>query len=202
MPLLCLRYCIVFLVTLIAVFSWAQPFIREGGVSGGGGNVINPTPPQESLDGDAAEEIVKASFKYVRIYLEDKAIRYQNNQMTLKDKHLYSKLFEGQNNIMNAVRTVRPKVEDDHPCFDYASRPVDASVVSRKPNTFCVSAFMLGQKVVHTEIPIQSTALMIHEYTEIVGVSEEEAVIFQTKALEDLKTMPLPPLQVSEDDND
>lgn len=196
-----LRYSLILAMMFFVCTSQARPFFREGGVSGGGGNVINPTPPNEALDGETAEEIVKASFKYVHIYLQDKASQYQNNEMSPADQNLYAKIFEGNNNIINAVGTIRPKVEDERPCFDFASKPVDASVVSRKPNTFCVSAFSLGQKVIHSEIPIQSTALMIHEYSELIGLSEDEAVIFQTKALEDLKTMELPPLEISEDDH-
>lgn len=190
------------LVVLLFTISLNLPSMaanREGGVSGGGGNVIRPTPPNYPQNTEHVEHTVKASLQYTQIFLENKAISFQHNQIPSDAYEIYAKIFQNEKNIFSILQTVRPRVEEHQPCFDFNSKPVDASIAAAKPNSFCVSAYSLAKKVIHTEIPIQSAALMAHEYSEILGLSESEAVRIQSDAIDELNQMQLPPLEVIED---
>ena len=180
---------------MTSISSSAHKLLEFGGVSGGGGNVISATPPVAPTDSETAEELIKKSRQFVNLYLGQKSEKFQANQMNDQEHILYSKIFAGPKNILNAVEKISPDIEDDGPCYDYENKPVDASIANRPKNKFCISAHSISQKVDHQEIPIQSAALMIHEYSEIVGTTEEEAVTLQTQAIEELKQMDLPPLE-------
>jgi hypothetical protein len=178
---------------LIGVSVASQGYARTpeafGGVSGGGGNVIDPTPPDVLPDSETVEHLVKRSYRHVRFYLENKEQQFQNGQLDPNEHGLFAKVFEGRTNIITALDLVKPDVEDSKPCYDYEQQPVDASIATDSKNKFCVSSYSLRQKVIRSEIPRQSTALMIHEYSEIVGTSEEDAVAIQKVVLEDLKSL-------------
>ena len=179
---------------IFGISAFAIPSQLEGGVSGGGGNVLNPTPPSRSIDEETAEHLVKSSYRYVKILVQEKFQKMATGNLNQEDFKIYAKILRGPKDIFAVIDQVRPKVEEEKPCYDLARKPVDASIVSKTPNTFCVSSYSLAKKVDAEEIPLQSSALMIHEYSEIMGLSEQEAVELQAKALEDLNAMDLPPL--------
>lgn len=162
-----------------------------GGVSGGGGNVINPTPPASEIDSELAESLIKNSMPYVKLFLKNKYEQYQNHQMSSSEAQLYAKIFEGSKNIMKTLSQVKPAIEEHRPCFTMYGEVVDASIVSLDRRKFCVSALTISKKVAQDEIPVQSAALMIHEYGEIVGVNEDEAIILQKQALQEMNTIHL-----------
>lgn len=166
----------------------------QGGVSGGGGNVINPTPPDEIADSEQVEHLVKASVVYTHIYFKNVHAQYLAGEIDSDIKPVFEKLFADRKLLKRTLSEVRPHVENERPCFDRELKPVDASIVNSKAGRFCVSAYSVGQKVDVSEIPIQSAALMAHEYSELMGLDENEAVTVQKKALEDLSSTALPPL--------
>ena len=158
----------------------------EGGVSGGGGNVISPMPPDRHLDPEHAEGIIEGTVNHVRTYLYDLELDHKNDRVTSAFKPITEKLFDGKKTILNIIDRIEPDVEDERPCYDGQRKPVDGSIYSHKKNTICISAFNLSKKVHRSQLEDQSTALMIHEYSELVGLSEDEAVLLQKKTLEDL----------------
>ena len=107
--------------------------------------------------------------------------------MPFEDKILFAKIFSGPQNILEILHIVTPDIEEHKPCFDFDRQPVDASIATLKKNTFCLSAFNIRRKVIESEIPAQTMALAIHEYSEVIGLNEEEAVALQTRVLIELK---------------
>lgn len=167
--------------------SFAKNITAYGGVSGGGGNVIDPTPPDILPETDTVEYMIKSSLKQVHTYLYQKSQQFESGQLSQYEQELFAKVFRRENSILKALYKVEPEVDERQPCFDFDRQPVDASIATNKQNHFCVSAFTLRQKVIHSEIPAQSAALMIHEYSEIVGANEDDAVALQRLALDELK---------------
>ncbi|GIL17947.1 MAG: hypothetical protein FMNOHCHN_03599 [Ignavibacteriaceae bacterium] len=189
-----MRYPILnFVFALVLLLSISQVALADsgsrlmGGVSGGGGNVINPMPPERNLDPEVAEDIIENSVAHVQTYLADLERTHRSPNSDTELKQLYKKIFDGPQSIHRVVQQVEPKVEETRPCYDAQAKPVDGSIYSRKRNTICISAYTLSQKVHEAEIQDQSIALMLHEYGELVGLSEDEAVLLQKKALEDLR---------------
>lgn len=189
-----LKRTLIAVITLSGCFAQARLF-REGGVSGGGGNVLNPQNPQVILDSEKAEHIVRASSLYARIFFANAEEQYVKGTAPAAVMSVYEKIFEN-NDVSQVLESVRPHVRDSGPCYDYAYQPVDASVVSPLPDQFCVSSFALSHKVLPESLPIQAAALMAHEYSEVMGLGETEAVIIQKQALQDLEQLALPALDV------
>lgn len=160
--------------------------IRDGGVSGGGGNVINATPPSQAVDSETAEELIRNSIPTVKFFLNNKYEQYRANKLAPPDVPLYSKIFEGSQNIFAALKTIKPDIEEHRPCFTRYGQIADASIAGFDHDSFCVSAYTIRYKVIHHEIPVQSAALMVHEYSEIVGVTEDEAVMLQEQVLNEM----------------
>lgn len=163
--------------------------LRHGGVSGGGGNVIDPREPDRYLDPEEAEGIVESSHSIFYKYIVNKKKMFHSNQLNQTQSEVFRPVFEAPRDIIETIHKVRVHVEDDHSCWDAQKRPVDGSIFSKKDNSICISAFNLAQKAHVEDIPHQSAALMLHEYSELVGLSEEEAVQVQVEALSDLREL-------------
>ncbi len=165
----------------------ASVFDDVGGVSGGGGNVMNPTPPEGYQDPEMVEDQVKSLVSVLRTYLLNKHNEFKKGTLSPEHNRLFGALFLPPQNVFSVMQSVVPHVDDDRPCFDSDRRPVDGSIFSHRPNRFCISSFSLARKVHFREIPAQATALMLHEYSEWMGLSEDQAQVLQAKALVDLR---------------
>lgn len=179
-------YCILSLLIATPCFA------LMGGVSGGGGNVINPTPPDEINQDlhqttEHVEHLIHSSHIPVSKFFKLKENQLNNNQVSVAEALILRKLFTGDYNIYRIMHLFPTKVQEDKPCFDSLGNAVDGSIYSEKPNTICVSAHRLVEKVHISEIPIQSHALLVHEYSELVGLTEDEAVLLQKNALDIFK---------------
>lgn len=177
------------LISLCAFILFVSHSSFAGGVSGGGGNVINPIPPDSGCvpDHDYVEELVQKSRYPIFNFLKRKSQQLNSNQLIGDEKIVFQKLINSKENIFEIVNHVKPHVEEDQPCFDNEGNPVDGSTLSSKPNSICISAQRLIEKVHVKELPPQTRALLLHEYSEVSGLSEEEATFIQTKALEEMK---------------
>lgn len=143
----------------------AQVF--AGGISGGGGGTVVPDP--------AGTEFIKLQLSGARISL----------LMLLKNESFSStrqSLFQGSDNIIEKVKNNSLKILEDKPCLDFDGKPNDASINS-DPNTICISAYTIGQKVSKiTDYP-QILALLAHEYSHLMGYNESDAEAFQVEIL-------------------
>jgi hypothetical protein len=162
---------------------------RDGGVSGGGGNVISPTPPDSFTHPDQVEKVVKNSHNDVQNYFFEAERDYRNGLSgeNTQYKNIYKALFSDGDKIHGIIKNSYPEIEDEKPCFDSDYKPVDASFSKGHDQEICVSAFNIARKVNRKEIKAQSIGLMVHEYVELAGLSEEDAVSLQKKALKDFK---------------
>lgn len=196
------KYCAFILLSGSSV-CWSLPsFLRQGGVSGGGGNIINPQQPTYVLATEDAEHLVKASVLYTQIFFSKAQKQYADQSAPIEIIPIYEKIFADESSLNKVLTEVHPKVRDSGPCYDFSQKPVDASVVSHEPNHFCVSSYSVARKVEAEQIPVQAAALMAHEYSEIMGLNEDEAVVIQKQALKFLQSESLPPLEVQPCEDD
>jgi hypothetical protein len=170
---------IIFLISMISLTA------NAGGVSGGGGNVLSPRPPNDFQNPEHVEQLVKKSKMNLQDYIQQKKQIYFNGEMNSRDQNLYGSIFETQVPMDQVIRSIKVDVEEHRPCYDKNLNPVDGSIHANKTNAICVSALRLAEKVHVQEIPAQSTALMMHEYSEVMGFDEDFAVQIQKRTLED-----------------
>ena len=175
---------------LIALFLLSSAFVSlnlspdealaMGGISGGGGNVLPGKAPDSYQDPEVVEDQVRES-------------------RTLVFEYLSQQSDERSSAILEAARQVPLHIKDDSPCFDAAGNIVDGSVAGiaqperdfgfgpRRHGRVCISALNIARKVHASELRAQAAALLIHEYAELTGSNEDQAVMLQTEAFKSLQ---------------
>lgn len=158
----------------------------RGGMSGGGGNVLPGRTPEARMDPEDVEHRVKSA-RYAAIdYLVGFEQRYRDGTLSPEQALLAEKAFSGKKDLITVSQTVRPDIEEDSPCYDFEGKAVDGSIRAEKANRICISSHRIANKVHESEIVPQSAALMIHEYSEVMGFSEDEATALQIHVYADM----------------
>lgn len=186
-----------FLLTTLAVLSLSSQSKAlelkaiDGGVSGGGGYVIDPKSPENYQNPEKIEKMIEYVITPLKKYLLFKNKALLQNTLNDQEKEIFTKLFNPQNHIIKAMDKVKMDIQDDRSCFDRFNRPVDGSIFNKNKQQVCISAANIAEKVHHSEVSAQSAALVVHEYTEILGFEEDDAVKAQLITLNDLKALTL-----------
>lgn len=173
-------------LTLLAVTFSLQAL--AGGVSGGGGNLISPTAPSEKQDSREIRNVIKGSKSLLKHFIKAKYALYKTGSMNYEDLRLYSVLFaDNENNLHEVMEEISLDIRLDEPCYDSFGTIFDGSIFNQKSHSICISAYTIAQKCELNEVPAQATALIFHEYSEFVGLSDNDAITLQKQVLEELK---------------
>lgn len=176
------------LILLIILCSLISSPSNAGGVSGGGGNLISPTAPSERQDPRDIKNIILDSHHLLHNFIDSKYSQYTKGSMDDDSHRLYSFLFADQeDNLNDALEEIRVDIKLDKPCFDKNGKVFDGSIFNDTKHSICISAFTIAQKCHKNEVPKQATALVFHEYTEAMGLSDEDAITLQKQFLDELK---------------
>lgn len=182
------------LMASLLMFSTSNALaLNYGGMSGGGGNVLNPTPPDRTVN----RYEVRALAKHLPTLLPKVAQYLAHKQSILAQTPVgqagadegLRPLFQTRHAILRLLRTVPLDVEHHKSCFDGSGNPVDGSV-AEDDDDVCLSALNIALKVHPTEIDAQSKALIVHEYGEKAGLDEAAAISVQAHVLEDVLNTP------------
>lgn len=174
-------------VTFLFVFSkaWAS----AGGVSGGGGFVIDPLSPASPQELAYTKHLIHQSTHDLEDFILWKKNKWRHQGVPFEMKAIYAKLFENpKRNLLTVADHVDIHIEESGPCLTFDGLPVDGSINS-KPGTVCVSAKTFSEKVRYEDTSRQAIALSVHELSEIVGLNEEEATQLQIEILKDLQCL-------------
>ncbi len=165
----------------------------DGGISGGGGGLVNPNP----YDIDEFSRGMDLMMPAVRF-----TIHSIGDHLVISNSPLYSKIFTGPNSIYevlkngsasNSIRNPQggnfkafPAIElrMSEPCLDSQGLPRDASIYASRPGYICMSAFQIAPKVNAMTFEAQVGALYIHELSHLAGANESEAVEIQQIAIQ------------------
>jgi hypothetical protein len=176
----------VLMAGLLTQTSPASAFV--GGVSGGGGNVMVDGTPVHPTDTASVEAVVLGAKPALIKYLDTKNSVFKNGTLNAQQIAIFKPLFTSKKKISAVVRKVGVDVLTDRPCFDQMGQPFDGSTISRDVNTVCISANSIASKVEKNDLDPQSKALLLHEYSELVGVTEEQARRIQRQAIDDFRS--------------
>ncbi len=175
-------------ILISAMLVWSAANIaKAGGVSGGGGFVIDPLTPERPQDVELTKRIIERSTHDLEDFVLWKKNKWKREGVPTEMKSIYSKLFENsKRNLLHAADHIDIHIEESGPCLTFEGTPVDGSINS-KPGTVCVSAKSFSEKVSYEDTSRQAIALSLHELSEVVGLSEPEAVQLQIEVLKDLQ---------------
>ena len=183
-----MKTIIVLFVTFIFNLAQAHILLKDGGISGGGGNVISPTAPQKLQDPYSVRVDVMASRKILKKFIQAKHDLYIFNNMNAEDKRIYSILFEDNSHgILEAMNDVPLFIPVYEPCYDLTGNPYDGAAVNAESHAVCISAFNLALKVDKSDIGIQAAALILHELSEVAGLKDEDAIYLQNQLIKEYK---------------
>lgn len=161
--------------------SLTQYSIAGGLVTGGGGNVKNPSPVEES-------DILKA-ITNSRPILEAH-LRGVESLYLLKHEIApvgYKKLFSSKIDIYALLDKVFVKIEASAPCFDLDGSAKDGAVYANSIDTICMSALRFIEKLTKDNYESEIAALALHEISHLAETTEEEATDIQMFFLERTK---------------
>lgn len=175
-----------FLAVLSVVYSLSA--LGAGGISGGGGNLISPTPPKQYQDPREIRHIIKGSKNLLIKFIEAKYSLYESGSMDYDSAKLYSVLFNNDDyNFHDKCEDLAMDIPLDHPCYDGEGNEFDGSTFGQKENSICISAFSIAKKADRSEVPLQATALIFHEFSEKAGLTDDDAITLQKQVLQELK---------------
>jgi hypothetical protein len=168
-------------VILLALMSLAQNSLAGGLVSGGGGNVKNPSPVEES---DILRAITDSR------PLIEAHLRGVESLSLLKHEIAplgYRKLFSSKIDIYALLDKVQIKIEASAPCYDLDGSAKDGAVYADTHNTICMSAFRFKEKLTKDNYESEIAALALHEISHLAEATEKEATGIQMFFLERTK---------------
>ena len=157
------------------------------GVSGGGGNVMFPVDPKNPAPLAEVQAKVGEARGSVASYFEAKQELFQKGNLSAEDAALFGPLLQAGKGMVAVARETGVDIEQKSSCFDSAATPVDGSIISDHRGEVCVSALSISKRVERRDVPAQSAALLAHEFTEVLGFGEDEAVRVQSKVLADFR---------------
>jgi hypothetical protein len=163
---------------ILASLVLSSPAIA-GGVSGGGGNSkpLHPvTPEQVKLMIKTANRYVIAHFNYLEHKKDDRS-KWEGHEQ------LPTKLFGGGDQVTDWALRLPIQIKEDGPCLDPEGNPMDGSA-SLSPPAVCLSVPRLTEKLSRESLRGEVIALALHEFSHLVGATEDEADFLQTNAIE------------------
>lgn len=178
-----MKHMISLLILMTALSTWA----REGGVSGGGGNMLSPKAPSRPVNAETAEHMILQARTILKNYIHEKKYAFRTGTLSSEQIDAFAPVFNSEQNVEDVIHSTRLHINEKYSCWDENRRPVDGSTITPTPNSICISARNIANKADISDITPQSVALMLHEYSELVGLSEEQAVKAQSTALSELR---------------
>jgi|GEM_PF-2207866 len=173
---------------VISSILYSQLSLAKGGISGGGGNVINSTPPTEYQDPHDIRAVIKDSKYILYRFIKAKYSLFRRGSMSNEDMRLYGVLFaDSETNLHEVMEDIKIDIPVDQGCFDKLGNEYDGSSYNPTNHKICISAFRISKNTIMDEVPIQSAALILHEYAEVVGLTDDEAIDLQIQMITELK---------------
>ncbi len=154
-----------------------------GGVSGGGGGTTNPAPASlRQIEGS----LRRAKFMLLA-WLNREESEYQREKNSASESDIMGTLlFDSQPNVFEIISRLNIETKAGEPCLDQDLNPVDGSAVISRPNIICISTFNLAAKLSEYNYEYETTALVMHEISHLLGANEVMANHIQKSVLRDL----------------
>jgi len=157
-----------------------QVAIADGGVSDGGGGTTNPNPANPEWVVGAVSGYAK---KILLMWLNAEEANFFRKSAQEQASSLERKLFVNNISIFDVVKKTPIEVRMSKPCYDKNGHPWDGSIYSVHTGAICISPFSMAPKLNEFNVHIETIALVMHEFSHLVGASEVEAEYIQKQVL-------------------
>ena len=175
-------------ITILFLIFMTFNSYSAGGISGGGGNLISPLMPEREQTPEEIINIIKKSNFLLKTFIAKKYELYAKNKMSKDEKRLFDNLFaDKEKNIYELMEITSLDFLLDGPCRDNKGNIFDGSTYVLNPHSVCISAFTIAMKCDKSEVPKQGQALILHELSEVAGLSDNDAILLQKQFLNETK---------------
>lgn len=155
--------------------------VASGGIIGGGGGTVNPDP----ISIYDVTHVIEQNHLDLRLLARGLSENHSVLQMNLTPAD--PKLYDGPTTLVDVIETARVEILSDKPCLSPTGEEVDGSAPGSFPNSICISAYRIAPKLNDETSRSQILALMLHEYSHLLGTDETEAEAFQRTVLHHMK---------------
>lgn len=138
-----------------------------GGVSGGGGN-------SKPADRVTAQE-VKDTLQKARMYVQFRFNHLSRFSRPEEWSAAERKLFASPKTVMSFVREIPLQLNEQGPCLDPEGKEMDGSALLQPSPSICISIPRLTEKLSKDNLRVQAFALVLHEFSHLVGTDEAQA---------------------------
>ena len=176
------------LITFVSIAATQSAFAEHGGISGGGGGTSVPV----KTDLVSIKQSASQAKLPIIAFLNEEEWRFKqlNSGMSDKWQSLSPKLFNGTVTIFDIINRTSVEVRETAPCLDSNRTEVDGSVFSKYAESICISSYRLVQKLDAYNYDYETSALVLHELSHLLGATEEEAVSIQVAFILNMRTSP------------
>gem|GEM_PF-6941215 len=143
-------------------------------------------PPSQTFSVEVVERRINGLRRSAFYYLLKKEVDFQAGRVDSPVGKILAPFFTRTTSVIPRLQKVKLRVRSDAPCYDRRGIAFDGSASVYGRGKICLSAIRLAQKVDARQIEPQIMALMIHEFSEILGASEAEAIMIQYEVLREL----------------
>jgi hypothetical protein len=143
----------------------------EGGVNGGGGGTL-PANPISVKDVVKIVNGAKTELQLIVTY-------HGSLSRPAMQSPLEKMLYGGRVTIFDKINTTDIEVLTDRACKDTSNRDVDGSAFASKANSICISAYRIAPKLIAERAKTEILALMLHEFSHLLGANEVQAQDYQ-----------------------
>lgn len=150
-----------------------------GGVSGGGGN----SKPLHPVTAAQVKRAIYDGRRYVTGILNHFEDGRHRDRRWWERESLAAKLFDGQEQIMDWSLKFPVEINETGPCLDPEGKEVDGSAQVNPPSV-CMSVPRLVEKLSRESLRGEVLGLLAHEFSHLVGATEEEADYLQNEVIE------------------
>jgi hypothetical protein len=167
---------------LVALTLSSITFAAEGGVGSGGGGTTNPKPADREWIVQAANQY---GAKVITAWLYREEESFLGMSAEEQEKSILVKMFHSTTgkNIYDLIKTTEIEYRMTKPCLDGEGSPADGSIYATHAGAICLSPFTMAPKLNEYNMDAETLALLVHEFSHLMGANEAEAVKIQEQAL-------------------
>lgn len=154
--------------------------LAAGGISGGGGT----RTPKHPVSSEEVKVLINSSKHEITKYFNKLEIYFGLNNKEHCHLEICQKLFGGEKSIQSIIAETSVHLEEERPCLSPQGIAYDGYAPGPIENSICISVYNITKKVSKREARSEILALMAHEYTHLLGSTEEEAELLQEDILD------------------
>jgi len=165
---------------LLILFVSTAAFAAQGGISGGGGGTV----PTDLVSTREIQDLIINQRWQLELFFHQLEIQSRKLGNKKCSDAICEKLFDFKKSIIDVMREVSIHFEMTGLCQAPDGSLHDGAAPGPTPASICISVDALSKKISRSEARPQVLALIAHEVSHLMGLTEEDAYAIQKDSLD------------------